>query len=144
MEVREGLSRVWRQWRGPNRHQLGVIFIRFLPLMILEASSIMTFESPSMMRQVRSWSRDICIPLIMPHISVELLVSYPRFSAVILCIMPKQSLMTTPAPEGPELPFEAFSKLILWKRGGGGDQIEGLITKVEGGKGWVERGLREA
>jgi hypothetical protein len=73
--VREGLSRDWRQCRGPNRRQLGVIFSGFLPLMILEASSIMTFESPSMMRQVRSWSKANWIPLIMPHISAELLVS---------------------------------------------------------------------
>jgi hypothetical protein len=37
------------------------------------------------------------------------------------------------------LPFEAPSKLILWKRGGGGDQIEGLTKREEGGRGGGEK-----
>jgi hypothetical protein len=86
-----------------------------------------------MMRQVRMWSRASWTPLIMPQISVELLVSCPRFSAVMLCILPRLSLVTTPAPEGRGFPFEGPSKLIFWKRGGGEDQIEGLVSREEGG-----------
>jgi hypothetical protein len=99
---------------------LGVIFSWSFPFMILVASSMMNLEPPSMIRWVSLWSRASWIPLVRPRIFVELLVSYPRFSAMRNWIWPMMFFMTAPYPEFPGFPLEAPSNLTLWKSDDGG------------------------